>query len=610
MARVTRPMLLLLCSAALLVVAAACDRFQQSSPVPTNPSPTASDAGVTDTSATGRPTPTLGPVVPTAAPTATVIPDSVSVSGKPVSGRALRGGTLIASMDDAESTVDAFSTWEQLKGVSFATMQPLHNMLMQSRTWGTADDFQRNSFLELHPDLAVRWETADDGLSVTFTLREDVLWTDGTAFTCGDIAWTYNSIRTGRGLIRSPRAVYLSIVDDVTCADDLTAVFNLRQPKAAIIDAIALPHNIIRPRHVYADATTEMRETLPTVTMGPFVVSEHLPGESITYKRNDTYWDQPFPYLDGLKLVALPESAVAVGLRTGAVDVGNPVGYSSEEAETLERECTSCQFWPRTLAMQHTHHLLLNHSREPWNRPELKEAIALAIDNTKYIRNVYAGWHVSPIGCGFYPSSEWAPPMDRCTDIPGYGDFSTKSSAAADKARAKEILADLGFSPGELNISILFSEETQPGLTATISDIQEIGINAAASALDDRDFLALIASGDFDAAVHSNWAIAIDPDLLLYAHFYTGGRDNFNQFSSVEVDALIDEMSIVRDRDTRKQLAVDALILALEQQAKIIISHRVLVPSYSSRVRGLMPGLDFQTKRGPHLRYDHTWLSR
>ncbi len=590
---------------ALLIVTVGCT--DDGSTATATAEPTATENGVVGQNANRtRPTPTVNPPVPTVQPVRISTVDTTSTSGKPVPAAAVRGGTLIASVWHSEQT---FSTWEDHQGASFVMMHPLHNLLLQPRTWGDTDDFQRHSFLEVHPDLALGWEVSSDGLTVTVNLRSDVAWTDGTPLTCEDIAWTYNSIRTGRGLIRSPRSVYLASVSQVLCEDNYAVQFILREPQASIIDALALPHNIIRPQHIYANDTTAMRDRLPTVTTGPFVVSEHVPGESITYRRNDTYWDQPFPFLSGLQFVILAESALATGLRSGTIDVGKPSGYAYEEAETLESECNNCQVWPRTLAMGNTHHIILNHAREPWNTSGLKEVIALAIDNTKNIRNVHNGWHFPPTGCGTYPFSTWAMPIDRCTDIPGFGDFSTKSSPAADKAQAREILTNLGYSPGELSISILFSETTEQDIPAVISDFQEIGINAASVVLNQRDFLALISEGDFDAAVHSEWAISDALDILLLGHFYTDAHDNFGRFSSPELDDLIDEMGATTDLTTRRELAWDALELALVQQAKVVVSHGVLVPIYSNRVHGVMPGLDFQAEHGPQLRYDHAWLS-
>ncbi len=599
--RAGRPGLVLGLCIALMLTLAGCTLFGGGSADGT-PSPN----GPGDNAGGGAVTPTATPVISNVSPTATRAPDRASVSGKPTPARAERGGTLTAAIWYSDY---AFNTWEEVEGASFVTMHPLHNMLAQPRTWGSTDDFQWNGFLEIHPDLASGWETSPDGLSVLFSLRRGVSWSDGTPLTCEDVAWSYNTIRTSEGLIRSPRAAHMSVIEDVTCRDSLTVVFSLTQPKPALLDAIALPHNIVRPRHIYANDTPSMRDEPPAVTTGPFVIDEYLPGERITYRRNDAYWDQPFPYLDGLEMVAMEESAMPAALRTGVLHVGRPSGYSGEEAELLDAECGACQFWPRTLALGQTHHLLLNHAREPWNDSRLKEAVALAVDNTKYVRNVHNGWHVSPTGCGLYPSSVWAMPIERCTVIPGYGDFATTSSPAADKARAREILAALGYSPGELSLSLLFSPDTEKTVSAVISDLQQIGINAASDVLADDQFTKRLSEGEFDAVVHADWAIGVDPDLLLYGHFYTDARDNFNGFSSAEVDDLIDAMSMDRDPDSRRNLAWDALELALEEQAKIIVSHGVLVPVYGSSVRGLMPAPDFLAEYGPHLRYDHVWLS-
>ena len=597
-----RGLLLGICLA-LFIALVACDT-EDSTPTAT-PTPVG-DGASEQNGGTERPTPIVGSPIPTPMPIPTRAVDSISVSGKPVPGDVTRGGTLIASIWHPEQT---FNTWEDHDGASYVTMHPLHNLLFQPRTWGNEDDFQRHSFLEIHPDLALEWETSGDGLTVTVELRDDVTWTDNAPLTCRDVAWTYNSIRTSRGLTRSPRAAYLAPMEDVTCRDDYTVEFLLSAPQAGIVDLLALPQNIIRPEHIYANDTAAMRDRLPEVTSGPFVVSGQVPGESITYRRNGNYWDQPFPFLSGLRFVILAESALEAALRAGTIDVGKPSGYSDDEAEILEKECDGCQVWPRMLAMARTHHVIINHTREPWNSSGLKEAIALAIDNVKYIRNIHGGWHFPPTGCGTYPFSPWAMPLDRCTDISGYGDFSTKSSPAADKAKARELLTDLGYAPGELSITILFSEETERDVSAIISDFQEIGVNAAAVVLDSSDFLARMAEGDFDAAVYSEWAVSESLDILLYSHFHTDGRDNYGQFSDPELDALIDRMGASRDEDRRREFAWDALELALQEQAKVVISHNVLLPVYSDRVRGIMPGLDFQADHGPQLRYDHAWLA-
>ena len=539
-------------------------------------------------------------------PRPTPRPGSVSVSGKPVDGEANFGGTLITATSEEGRS---YNTWEESEGIAFASMHPLYNMLVQPRTWGAIDDFQRDAFLEIHPDLASGWTMAADGLSVTFTLHEGMEWSDGAPITCRDVAWSFSSIQTGEGLIRSPRKVHMNAVERVSCPNNLTVLFTLNRAKPAILEVIAQPFNIIRPQHIYADDTAALRDETPTVTSGPFTLSQAFPRERFTYRRNADYWDAPLPYLAGLELVVMPESAMLAAMRTGTVHIGKSAGFTREDAQMLEAECEVCQFWPRAIAIGHSHYVMLNHTKPPWNNPKIKEAIALAIDNSKYIRTVQGGWHIPPTACGLYPASFWAMPIERCTSIPGYGDFSTTSSPQADKARARAILEDQGYTQGEHSLTVVFGTETREDVTAIISDLQAIGVNAESKLLDDDEALAVYKAGEFDAAVHSAWTVGVDPDILLYEHFYTGGVRNYSRYSNANFDRMVDAMSVSVDPEARRQLAWDALELALREQAKIIVSHGVFVPIFNDRVRGLMPSLDYLAEHGPQLRYDHAWLA-
>lgn len=554
-----------------------------------------------------RPTATPIPSTTPRTPRPTPRPDSVSVSGKPVNGEANFGGTLITATSKQGSS---FNTWEESDGIAFPSMHPLHNMLAQPRTWGSTHDFQRGAFLEIHPDLASGWEMSEDGLSVTFTLHEGMAWSDGVPITCRDVAWSFNSIRTGEGLIRSPRAVHMDAVERVSCPSELTVLFTLSRAKPAIMEVIAQPFNIIRPEHIYADDTAALRDETPTVTSGPFTLAQAFPGESYTYLRNDEYWDAPLPYLNGLEMVVMSESTIVTAMQTGALHIGKSAGFTREEAQLLEAECDVCQFWPRAIAIGRSHYVMLNHTEPPWNNPEIKEAVALAIDNSKYIRTVQGGWHIPPTACGLYPASFWAMPIERCTSIPGYGDFSTTSSPQADKARARAILEEQGYATGELSVTVVFGTETQEDVTSIISDLQEIGVNAESQTLDDEEAVAAYEAGEFDAAVHAAWTVGVDPDILLYGHFYTGAVRNYSRYSNAEFDRMVDAMSATVNPEVRRELAWDALELALREQAKIVVSHAVFVPIFNEKVRGLMPSLDYLAERGPQLRYDHTWLAR
>ena len=528
-----------------------------------------------------------------------------SVSGIPLDPDAKYGG-ILQLFDDGEGPSN--SIWEEAAGSGFFTMQPLHSSLIRPQSWGGLEDYQNNAFFNFHPDLAESWQGSEDGKTWTFKLRDGLEWSDGTPLTSADVKWSYDTIITGEGLNRSPRAVQFLAVDSVTTPDDLTVVFNLKYPKAAILEVIGMPYHIIRPKHVYEGNTEPMRKEIPDVIQGPFQIDEWIPGEKYVFSKRDDYWNQPLPYLDGLNLNMLSRSAAPIALRGGRVDIAWAHGFTGAQAETLINECDVCNVWPRVIASSQSPSLMLNHQRAPWNDPKVKEAFALAIDNQKYVTTVRQDWYFVPTGCGFYPTSEWAMPAERCAQIPGYGDFQEGGTPEADKEKAKALLADAGYEPGDLKVNVYFWSAIQGDAPAILEDLNAIGVAAEAEVLETARAYATWSDGNFDIGVHSFWVAGIDPDITLYEHFYTGSDRNYNRYSNPEFDALTDKMSKTVDKQARKELAWDAMELALSEQAKIIVSHSSYVPVHNKKVHGLMPTLNYLAGYGPHIRYDHTWI--
>ena len=257
-------------------------------------------------------------------PSLTADADSSSVSGKPLDDDAAYGRVLqVAYTQEASS----FSTWENDEGVGPQAMHPLHNMLIQPRTWGSSIDFSDGAFFELRPDLATGWQVSADGLEYAFSLRNNLAWSDGTPITCNDVKWSFDTIRTGEGLEKSPQAAHFNKVEATTCADDLTVVFVLNDHHPTILEAISLPQNIIRPAHVYeGNNFALLRDEIPTVTSGPYESVERIPGESYRFERNDDYWDAPFPYLDGVATAPYESSGYNHGHADGQDTYRQPGG--------------------------------------------------------------------------------------------------------------------------------------------------------------------------------------------------------------------------------------------------------------------------------------------
>jgi ABC-type transport system substrate-binding protein len=606
-------MLLVGMVATLAVFAAACGTEAE---VVDTPEPTATALTITGSSPVAVPTETMDGMDE---------PMTESVSGIPLDPDARYGGILQTSYT---SHSPSFVPWESAAGHSFPVAHLLNNMLIKPRTWGDRDDFNSFAYFELHPDLATDWEQSENGLAVVFNLREGVEWSDGTSVSCNDIKWSFDTIRLQQlaGLPTSPRKVHYLAIREIVCPDDLTVVFNLIYPKPAIIEVLGQPYNVIFPAHIYQTEFQEtgrldsFRDEPSKATTGAYTLERWIPGESFTFLRNDDYWDQPLPYLDGVEITFLGpgSSQIPPALRAGRLDIGSPTGYTGGQADTLIQECQEvCQFWNRVIASSFSPALFLNKTRTPWNDPTINQAFALAIDNQAYITKVRNDWYELPVGCGFYPTSPWAMPRERCGQIVGFADVipetleGRQAAAAADKERARQLLLDAGYTPeNPLEVTLTVWAPVQGDIPAFLSDLEGIGVKVETDVQESATAYGNWATNNFDFGLHSFWIAGIDPDVTLYEHFYTGSDRNYNRYSSEEFDNLVNQMSRTIDFETRRALAWDAMEVALNDVGKIVVSHSSYVPAVNKDVRGFMPALNYLSGYGPTYRYAHVWLDR
>ena len=523
-----------------------------------------------------------------------------SVSGVPIDPDARRGGTLIIATTSEGPT---FSNWEEAAGSAPHYGHPVGNMLVSKQDWGTKEDFSAGAYWTLTQDLATDWQQASDGLSWTFNLRDGIEFSDGVAFTCADVEWAYDTLRTGDGLLRNPRSAHFASLTDVTCADDLTAVFHLERPKPSLVEVIALPYHVIKPSHLYADDPNKMRED-PPIGTGPFVVGDWIPGEKMVMERKTDYWDQPFPYLDSIEILILTNQAQVAGLRSGRLHIGGSAGaWNGANADTLLRECSVCQSWSSAVHPGMMFSVIPNFTREPWNTPEVRNAISLAIDRNRLIKLGYNDWIEPGTGGPFLPGSYFALPEERLQAITGH-DY---SDPEANKERARQILADAGYAPGELSGTLVYAPFYGVYAPTVLEDLNDVGINIESGETETGNYYTRMNAGDFDLGGHAGWIGGFDPDFILYEYFYTGSGRNYGQYSNPELDRLIDAQSVELDREQRRELAWQAGEIILRDQVRTLGGFQKAIPVYSDKVRGVMPTVPSQSY-GNFYRHAHTYL--
>ncbi len=177
-----------------------------------------------------------------------------------------------------------------------------------------------------------------DGKTLTFKLRDDIQWSDGTPLTAKDFLFTYEMTIDPKNAVATTSPY--DKIETVTAPDDQTVVVTFKEPYAPWLGTMwrgLIPEHILRP--VYdADGTLDTAEwnKAPTVGCGPFTFAEWESGSFARFVANDNYW-LGRPKVDEIFFQFVPDDASQVAaLKNGEGVLGTFM--AAEDADALSKE--------------------------------------------------------------------------------------------------------------------------------------------------------------------------------------------------------------------------------------------------------------------------------
>lgn len=400
-----------------------------------------------------------------------------------------------------------------------------------------------------------------------FTLREDLTFHDGTAVTLDRVreSMTYFADPES-GTTTAPQ--YGNISEIVPGEGGEFSIF-LENNDSSFLQVLADVNTPILPE------VGLQPETDNIVGAGPFSYVDRESGVSMTLERFDGFYDAENLALDGVKLAYYADGAARVNaLLGGDVDLIDYVPWESFDQVEAAGFTVDGEMGPG-LDVQ------FNFQVPPWNNPEVRRAVAHAIDRDKVVSNVFSG-HASPsYGLIVQGGSEYDTPL--ATEMYTY-----------DPELARQILADAGFAEGidttlQATSQYAFVQDTAISVQ---QDLAAVGIRVELDLPDWPTMMENMLTGKYELGIGTISANVTDPSYLLRfvlppAYSHPWGYEN------PEVISLLQRARAADTDEERIDNFEQAFAVLKEDTPFVVMMQRSQAYAYSDRVSGFktIPGL-------------------
>ncbi len=468
------------------------------------------------------------------------------------------------------------------------------------------------------PDLAERWVVNPGFTEWTFTIRDDVLWHDGTPFTAGDARFWFVLAQFGAevdGRIRAP-AYFKGELGDIerveVLANDRVRV-TLAERNVHFLDILANPRlKIAHPEHLMEPQLQEGEMSVSPVDVGlvgtgPFVFLDYDRGTRIRVRRWDKYWERDdngrsLPRLGGIDFIIMPDPiAMDVAFRTGRLDGGargqghyltveRKRGYDRDlRDEVIFGEMEGGMF-----------RLAFNTLKAgPWQSPDVRRAMSLWIDKDSAIPASLGGyaWTAPSLG---------PPNPFKGTRFINWPRFDGEP-LEQQRAEAERLMASAGYADG-FEMGHLCRPRLLPQCEYLQAQLRGLNVDLELQMADSAEWNRGRVSLDYDSQEGALTHSLIPEGTESVFGIYSENPDSYAKHEDPQIDdlfrrlkgATIDSDRVVAWREMEHYIYV-------EQSYIVPIAEIIQVVPYRSYVKGLViPPEDGHT----HTDFTTVWLER
>jgi oligopeptide transport system substrate-binding protein len=438
------------------------------------------------------------------------------------------------------------------------------------------EGLMRNNDGTVEPACAESYELTDDGLTYTFHLRAGLVWSDGVALTANDFVYgiqrlcnpaTASPSSYMGGIVKNAKKVMsgeLPVSDlGVKAIDDATVEITLENPAGYFLGVLSTcGYYPCRQDLVEKYGKDFAADADKAVYNGPFILTSWEHAATLTFTKNEKYWNKDIVKLSGLEISVVTDANTALGLyesgKLDFVELPSEMVASYPDAKSYSTGAVSFLQFNVT-----ANDILANKN--------FRKAISTAIDREKYVK--LATSDISKVTSRYV-----LPTVSGVTKTYGEEYPLEAFSTTADAAKAKEYLAA---AMKELNIEkasdikVVLNTSDADSSRKSAEVFQEqiqtaLGIVLEINQLPYKQLYELSAKHDFELMA-TGWVPDYSDPFSYLEFFETGNGYNASLYSNPEYDKYIELAKNTIDPTARYD--------ALYEAEKIICDDLPMIPT-------------------------------
>ncbi|MER9742894.1 ABC transporter substrate-binding protein [Mesorhizobium sp. M0187] len=413
---------------------------------------------------------------------------------------------------------------------------------------------------EVLPDLAESWAISDDGKVYTFKLHTGVKFHDGSDFDAGDVKFSLDRARADNS-VNAQKALFASI-DAVEVVDPTTVRVTLKNPQGSFLYNLGWGDAVI-----VAPESADTNKEKPIGT-GPFKFQSWAKGSSITLVKSDTYWGAPV-FLDKAEFRIVPDAAAAVP----ALLSGDIQAFPFFDPDSVAQVKDDPRFKVVIGSTEGETILAINNKKPPFDKLEVRQAIAFALDRKAIIDGASAGLGV-PIGSHMSPASK------AYVDLTGLYPHNVE--------KAKELLKQAGFENGiKATLKLPPPSYARLGGEIIASQLRDVGIDLEIIPVEWAQWLdQVFTKKDYDLTIVSH----TEPnDIDIYSR-----KDYYFNYDNPAFDKIIAELNLTSDDAKRNTLLGEAQKILADDAVVGFLYELPKVGVWDAKLQGLWENAPIQ----------------